>query len=709
MSSDTMMQSPDDAVSRVLRERFGHEALRPGQSRAVEAILEGRDALVVMPTGSGKSLCYQLPGLVDEGTTIVVSPLIALMKDQVDSLRAQGIAAASLNSSLSQEASREVWGMAARGDLDFLYVAPERLSLESFVQLARDMKLARVAVDEAHCVSQWGHDFRPDYLRVGHFLDAVGRPPTVALTATATPEVREDVSASLGLRDPARIVTGFDRPELTFEVKRVGGRDEKLARLREAVDAVDEGAVIIYAGSRKNTERVQHELGGDCAVYHAGLDAAARNRAQEKFSKGELDLIAATNAFGMGIDRADVRLVVHWDLPGSLEAYYQEAGRAGRDGQAARALLLFNEGDTRLQEFFIDVAHPPEQMTRELFDRLINARADGETMEREELEARGRDQRERALIGSALNKLIARGFVARAGGDVVVMIDPDDERLEECLRADAASQREEREREKLGRMALYARRRRCRRDAILDYFEAGEDVPPGCGRCDACKGAEGPARTLEPAEALLLRKILAGVARARGRAGKAKIIQMLAGSEAKGVADSFLAQLSTFGILAQEPRDRIRRWMDAALDAGLIDVSGDRYPVLQLHPRGVQVMREEEAAPAHPWPSSPAARKRNSSSVSLRTTLNAEAGPHLHVDAEDSDARALAERLRQWRREESRRQSLPPYVIFPDATLIALVEQRPESEADLEGVKGFGPARRERYGEAVIEIVRSST
>ncbi|MEZ6197009.1 MAG: ATP-dependent DNA helicase RecQ [Planctomycetota bacterium] len=700
--------SPDDSRLRsILQERFGHAALRPGQERALAPVLSGRDALVVMPTGSGKSLCYQLPGLVENGTTIVVSPLISLMKDQVDGLRQRGIAAAALNSSLDAETARATVGAAMRGELDFLYVAPERLALDSFVGMARGMEIARVAVDEAHCASQWGHDFRPDYLRIGNFLDAIGRPPTVALTATATPEVREDIERILGLRDPARVVTGFDRPNLAFVVRRASTRNDKAARLREALAEVRDGAAIIYAASRKNAERVAAEVDGDCLVYHAGLDPATRHEVQERFASGEADLIAATNAFGMGIDRADVRLVVHWDLPGSLEAYYQEAGRAGRDGAPARALLLFGEGDTRLQEFFIDVAHPPAEVFARVRNALIEARDGERVLDREGLESGGEDSRMRAMLGSAANQMVGAGLVARRGPDAgYELLDDREESFAAFLEDRGHDPREGRDRQRLATVAGYARRRACRRDAILRYFQADEELAPGCGRCDVCAGGGGESRDLRENEVLLLRKILAGVARCRGRAGKQKIVQMLAGSTAKGVGGTYLESLSTFGLLAEVPRDHIKRWLEAAEDAGLVRSEGDRYPVLVLAEEGLGVMRDGMMPPPSAWPAAGRGTRVGVSSPGGSRRAAAGEGPRVIREEGDEAAAALGERLRHWRREEAQRQGLPPYVVFPDTTLVALALQRPASPADLEGIKGLGPARRERYGEAILEICR---
>ena len=342
----------------LLQERFGHPGFRPGQGEIVEHVVNGHDALIVMPTGAGKSLCYQLPALARGGTTLVVSPLIALMKDQVDALVEKGVRATFLNSSLSTGEYRIRCDAMKAGDWEMVYVAPERFS-PAFLQMLETVDLRLLAVDEAHCLSQWGHDFRPDYLRLGNVRTKLGNIPTVALTATATPEVQHDIVTTLNLQEGRTFIRGFDRENLLLEVH---GVDKKAAKLEDLAELVSPGPSIVYAATRKNVERATQALraaGVRAGMYHAGLDPNARNRVQDDFMAGKVPVVVATNAFGMGIDKRDIRNIVHFDMPGTVEAYYQEIGRAGRDGRMSRAVMLFHSSDRRIHEFFIDGAHPP--------------------------------------------------------------------------------------------------------------------------------------------------------------------------------------------------------------------------------------------------------------------------------------------------------------------------------------------------------------
>jgi len=346
-----------------LHELFGFERFRPGQQEAVEAAVAGRDVLVVMPTGSGKSLCYQLPALMRADLTVVVSPLVSLMQDQVQAIERVAPGYVGLvNAQQDTATNRKTLDRAARGDLRLLYVAPERFSSPGFLERIRNARIGLFVVDEAHCVSQWGHDFRPDYFRLADAARWLGAEAIVASTATATPQVAADIVARLGLREPARISTGFDRPNLSFAVVRCPNKPAVHRGIAAAL--AEPGALpgIVYAGTRAEAERLadrlQTELSVETIVYHAGLPREARAEAQRRFMAGEAPVVVATNAFGMGIDKANVRTVCHESVPSSLEAYYQEAGRAGRDGQAARCVLLFSGKDSSLAHFFIRNRYP---------------------------------------------------------------------------------------------------------------------------------------------------------------------------------------------------------------------------------------------------------------------------------------------------------------------------------------------------------------
>ena len=545
---------------------FGHAAFRPGQEEVVRAVLEGDDVLAVMPTGSGKSIGFQLPAVLLPGLTLVVSPLISLMKDQVDELTRKGIPAAALNSAQEPGQNRAAYRAARNGELRLLYVAPERFASEGFARLMQEVPLARFAVDEAHCVSEWGHDFRTDYLRLkeaaewGRRADGKPeRPPVLAFTATATPEVRDDIVKLLGLRSPRVFVAGFDRPNLHLEVRRVSGPIEK----RKLLPSLVRGRrALVYAATRKSSEGAAEallEAGISAGAYHAGLADAERSRVQEAFASGELPVVCATNAFGMGIDRPDVEVVVHFEVPGSLEAYYQEIGRAGRDGRAAKVTLLWNYVDVRTREFLID-----------------------------------RD-------------------------------DDDPERLRDRP-AVTPAQRERRrhlDRLKLARMVAYADAAGCLRERLLRYFgEVG--IAARCGNCGSCSRT----RPLSTEELLLVRKILSGVARGGERWGKRKIAAMLRG-ETEGLPPS-LRNLSTTGLLAALPARELEAWIDAVAGGSLLAASDDQYRTLSLTREGREVMAGKREGAELPVPArtQPGAgtRRRKAAKVEIAPTVEADPG-----------------------------------------------------------------------------------
>jgi ATP-dependent DNA helicase RecQ len=348
-----------DALTQQLNERFGFATFRSGQEDVIRAVLADRDAMAVMPTGQGKSLCYQLPATLLPGLTLVISPLIALMQDQVTAMRQRKIAAAAFHSGLTALEKNRVMQDLQQRRVQLLYLAPERMQHEGFLRLLRSLWVSLLVVDEAHCISQWGHDFRPDYLKIGRLRQEITNPPCLALTATATTRVQHDICQRLSLRDPFQLVAGFRRDNLAFSVHRCEFRQDKLATLGRLVRGVEKGTILVYCATRRTVEEVAAWLGHSHAAvgyYHAGLSDEERRLVHGNFRRGSLRVLVATNAFGMGIDKSDVRLVVHFDVPGSLEAYYQEAGRAGRDGQRAACALLFHERDVATQEYFIEQA-----------------------------------------------------------------------------------------------------------------------------------------------------------------------------------------------------------------------------------------------------------------------------------------------------------------------------------------------------------------
>jgi ATP-dependent DNA helicase RecQ len=402
---------------RALHEHFGFEDFREGQREVINAILEGRDTVVVMPTGGGKSLCYQLPALMKPGATIVVSPLIALMKDQVDALSARNLPATFINSSLSFEEQKARIQGVRRGLYKLVYVAPERFRSSHFVETLRSIDISLFAVDEAHCISQWGHDFRPDYLRLSASIEEIGRPQIAALTATATPYVRSDIIEQLKLKEPRAFVSGFDRPNLSISVVHTQKEREKIAHIRSL--AAREGSGIIYTSTRKAVEQVTGRLqsaGLNAIGYHAGMDEAARTKAQDDFMSGRSQMIVATNAFGMGIDKPDIRFVVHHHLPGSIEAYYQEIGRAGRDGLPSACVLLFNYADKRTQDYFIEGSYPPPEIVARVYQALVATNQNRIELSVSEIAARAAVRNEMA-VQSALIILEKAGHIERGASN----------------------------------------------------------------------------------------------------------------------------------------------------------------------------------------------------------------------------------------------------------------------------------------------------
>ena len=627
-----------DSLRRALSEHFGFDDFRPGQRPVVESILNARPTVAVMPTGAGKSLCFQLPALERPGLALVVSPLISLMKDQVDGLRQRGVKAAYVNSSQAPAERHAVLEAARAGELDLLYVAPERFRFESAMAALAQVELSLFVVDEAHCISKWGHDFRPDYRSLGGVIKALGDPPVAAFTATATPEVQADIATHLGMVDPYVHVSGFMRDNLHLGVVPIRKMAEKLTHTVSLLRDI-EGSAIVYCATRRHCEEVAQSLRArriEALAYHAGLDDETREQVQEGFLGGSKSVICATNAFGMGIDKSDVRAVVHYDLPGSLEAYYQEVGRAGRDGEASRCVLLFTYADTRIHEFFISRAGeglPLEEQTA-VMDR-----------ERRKLKDMTRYAYEEGCRHSAILRHFGDSFTVGPEG---------------CGGCD-----------------------RCTGETGVPGLKA---LPPGS---EPSRGSRRPSRSAAPSHALraivedeviVVQKVLSAVARSKGRLGAADLARILRGSNRAEIVTDPLATSKSFGILGVMSHPMLTALIRALRDAGC--VSGHR-PVLT--PLGADVMwRRSEVLLAMPpfSPKTQGARKRGASR-GVATT------PPRELSA---DERALLEALKAARKEAAFERGVPAYRIATNKLLEALLGLK--HGADRESwlaISGVGP------------------
>jgi ATP-dependent DNA helicase RecQ len=681
-----------------LEHYFGFREFREPQGEVISEILSGNDLFVVMPTGGGKSLCYQLPAILMDGVTMVVSPLVALMKDQVDALVSRGISATLINSTISGPEQQDRIRRMLAGEYRIVYIAPERFRSRSFLHALGQVTIALFAIDEAHCMSQWGHDFRPDYFRLGKVLDELGRPQVAAFTATATPEVRTDIVERLGLQTPKIFVAGFARPNLRFIVTETEGEFQKYERLRELISRHRTG--IVYCATRKRVDQVSDNLeswGVKVVRYHGGIDDDAREAAQNRFSQNDCDVVVATNAFGMGIDRADLRFVAHFEMPGSLEAYYQEAGRAGRDGEPAECELLFNYADTRVQEFFIEGNNPSLELIRRthLLLRNLANEATEVAVPIKDLAARLDYENNEMAVRSALTILDRHGIIDRydiAGRRVrgIKLLQPGLRASELPIDTGALREKEKRDRAKLKAMIAYAYGRECRQKMILRYF--GDPELANCGACDQCSTKRSEKlRAPSETELLTVRKALSGVARMSFRTnegfvprfGRTRVIQVLLGSQAKEVLDARLNELTTYGLLREKRPNYLYELFRELEEAKLIYSTGGQYPMIGLTELGIAVM-QNRASFSLVWPEEPKQRDTRK--------------PGREVQPEAPFDPQLFEALRKTRAAVAKEQGgVPHYIIFPDETLKAFARIRPETIEGARKIRGVGEIKAQRY------------
>ena len=683
-----------------LKRHFGFEGFRDGQEEIVCAVMKGEDVVVVMPTGSGKSLCYQLPALELPGVTVVVSPLIALMKDQVEALQRRfRVAATFLNSTLGRREMLERMDAVAKGRVQLLYVAPERFRDPGFNRLLERVDLSMIAVDEAHCVSQWGHDFRPDYLRIGQVTARFPAARVMALTATATGKVREDIVTQLGLGTKGRaapkvIVHGFERPNLRISVSRCGTHSEKLKRVLQAVS--DWRIGIIYCSTRKQVERVWRKLreqGIDVPMYHGGMSDQDRERMQNLFMSREVDIVVATNAFGMGVDRGDVRFVLHWDIPGSMEAYYQEIGRAGRDGAPAWCELLYNFADVKTQEFFLEGANPGKDMILELL-ALIRKRCGNRSLAlpAEDWAADLRSTQNPMAVRTAMILLERANCIQRqpvpGSRSQAVMAEAKIDSQALAVQLTRAEAKAGRDRAKLDAILGYVNQRRCRHQQILSYFGDPTEIR-GCRACDICVDLqEKSAAELTEADWVAVQKILSTVARLDGQYGRARIAEVLKGSSTKGILQAQLEHHRCYGLLRDWSLGRITHAIDELLTDGCLAQTAGSYPLLTLTERGKAAVWRRET---------PQIRLKKAAVSTDRKAASAPAG----VEGD------LLAALKKWRLRRARIGRVKPFQVFANRTLEAIAAARPADLESLGEISGVGPVKLSRYGPEVLKVVQA--
>ncbi|MPZ98018.1 MAG: RecQ family ATP-dependent DNA helicase [Dehalococcoidia bacterium] len=667
-----------DGYRHRLQETFGYPDFRDGQARVLEGLGRG-DVLAVMPTGSGKSLCYVLPAL-EVRRAVVVSPLIALMQDQVESLQAAGVPATFINSNLGRDEQNRRYLDFIEGRAPLLYVAPERFANHAFTAGLARAGVNLFAIDEAHCISEWGHNFRPDYLQLGAIRERLGSPRTLALTATANPQVRRDIAQRLGLLGRAtEVVTTVDRPNLAYAVERVADEDERIAWLASYVRAHRGEAGVIYARSRRLTEKIATELRSlGAAHYHAGMEKQTRSRVQRRFTLGEIPVIVATNAFGMGIDKPDVRFVVHVNMPGRLEAYYQEAGRAGRDGDPAECTLLYDRRDRTFQRRLIGESHPDAAAVRQTWQRWVQTahHNDGYL-------PRGTSEDDPERFAITVAALRDSGLLEPVALRLTSM-DPD-----APIDTSSIERHRQHAEERLREMTEYAETTGCRRAVILRYF--GEQAPERCGRCDNClRPPEEQAAEFADDLYDAILAIRDDIAR-QSKRQPSRVLELRTARE----------------LAARRPRTREDLTSVWGIGRTRVEWFGDRL---------LRTIEEWEAAhpDAAPPTVEPARKRRRRDDAGWRAEIrggrpsmlggerSAGGGPEVSPDD------PLFETLRAWRQRHAREEGVPAFTLFSDRTLRELATRRPRDTAGLLQVWGLGEARVQRFGDDLLEVIREA-
>ena len=686
------------SLAEILHERFGFAQFRANQEEVCRAAIDGKDVLLVMPTGSGKSLCYQLPGIARGGTTLVISPLIALMEDQVAALQARGFAAERIHSGRDRAVSRQVCLDYLAGKLQFLFIAPERLRVAGFPEMLAKRKLALVAIDEAHCISQWGHDFRPDYRMIGQYLPTFRPAPVIGLTATATPLVQDDIARQLGLEGPARFIRGFRRANIAIEVVEAAPF-QRTTLVREVLAGEGRRPAIVYTPTRKQAEAVAAVLAADypAEAYHAGLDAERRARVQEAFQKGEIEVVVATIAFGMGIDKADIRTVIHTALPGSVEAYYQEIGRAGRDGGPSRAILMHSYADRYTHDFFYERDYPePAELDR------IFARLGPEPIAKEALARQLRMDAE--VFDKALEKLWIHG------GAIV-------DYAENVTRGDGGWRTSyiavlEQKRAQIDLVIRYAESNHCRMSSLVRHFGDLADAGSPCGICDFCSPETCVAqRFRKPTEeeSAAAGRVVAAL-RGGGAKSTGKLHQELcpAGGLSRDAFEEVLGALARAGIvrLADETFEKDGKqipYRKASLGSGGAGADGAIEFVIKAAvqvaapQKGKRKKKGKQKAAAAPAKEAAASRKGK--------PLPGGRGSEGAARGEAQPSSAVEDALRAWRLGEAKRRGVPAFRIFSDATMRAIAKARPQTAGELLAIPGIGMHTIEKYGAQIYRLV----